>query len=47
MGFFEFCGYGLAAVFVIYGAVRLGSAAYFLSRQQYEERKKQHGTKSS
>lgn len=43
MSFLEFVGYLGGGALGVFAVVRLGTAAYFLSRQQYEERKK-HGT---
>jgi hypothetical protein len=39
MSILEFLGWGLAMVLALWVVIRVGSTAYFLSRQQYEERK--------
>jgi hypothetical protein len=39
MTFLSFLGWSVAAVVVLWVLIRVGSTAYFLSRQQYEERK--------
>lgn len=40
MTFSEFIAYGLATPLVVYLAVRFASAAYFKSKQQYDNQRK-------